>query len=125
MSYIVLNPRHIADAFDRDIIIANLDSGIYYTLTGSICKLFNDLPINKSEALNLVNEDESMIKVYNQLIEEEIFIESPVEIDFNIKGLNSKDSPSMLKKFDDLQDLLVLDPIHEVESEKWNSDSKR
>lgn len=125
MNFLILNPRYIADAFDRNIIIANLDSGIYYTVVGSICKLFAELPIEKSAISEYLNQDESLSVVYQQLLEEGILIECDEATECTIEGLNPKDAVSKLNKFDDLQDLLVLDPIHEVESDRWKSESKK
>lgn len=115
MKYYTLNPRFIADIFDETIIIANLDSGIYYTISGAICNVFTDFNLEKSKVLELVSSKLDIKDVFDQLIEEQIIIESTNSIELDLKGLKEPKGESKLKKFDDLQDLLVLDPIHEID----------
>ena len=44
----ILNPRLIADVFDEDVIIANLDTGTYYSLSGVATQILGALPFQDS-----------------------------------------------------------------------------
>ena len=124
-----LSRRVAADLFEGEYIIANLDTGLYYSLQGAGIYFLKNLPLGNPE----------------QVIEKftETFAEQKEEIELDLKSIWSQlenelivvptDSdqvkselelpvnyePSSFNRYADMQDLLALDPIHEVDEEGW------
>jgi len=134
MTKYLLNQRIAVDLFDGDFILANLDTGIYYSLTGLAVYLVSKLPFesqeNEIEKISSLFKDESSIVnedlkiVWDGLIKEEIIV-SRTEVKDTIKvfkvDLPIEFIPSKLSKYADMQDLLMLDPIHEVDEDGWST----
>ena len=121
MNHLIISPKLVADAFESDILIANLETGIYYSVFGQICKLLNALPVHLDD-LNSFLCDEETTNTYKELLEEGIVIQGDESWENEIKGLKANSKKSGMKKFDDLQDLLVLDPIHEIPEDRLHED---
>jgi hypothetical protein len=124
-----LSRRVAADLFEGEYIIANLDTGLYYSLQGAGIYLLNNLPcvhpdqvIEKfaaafSDQKEQIEQD--LKSIWNQLENEMIVVptdggqvKSDLEIPLNYE-------PSSFNRYADMQDLLALDPIHEVDEEGW------
>jgi hypothetical protein len=128
MSYI-LNQQGLAkEIFENEIVIINILSGKYYSINGesgvSVIKLL-EKPINKDQIYNFltVNYNCGGIDIKNQidsfiesLLAEKIILETN-ENEFLMPKL-SKDvlqyKPLELKIYDDMQELIQLDPIHDI-----------
>lgn len=123
----------VSERFEDEAIIINLIAGNYYSLrgisfyawscleagmpseviqkelhhlypseNGNLDKSFSDF-ISRLEKENLIKESESIAKDF-----------TPV----STEGLPKEFQPLSIEMFTDMQDLLLLDPIHEVEEEK-------
>jgi hypothetical protein len=124
----ILNPRLAADIFDNEYIIANLDTGLYYSIQGLAVSLVKALPFEDPaapiEKLAIAANDEKVSDelngIWQQLLQEEIIRESNKPV-----AVNSDWAPateyvaSRFNRYADMQDLLMLDPIHEVDEEGW------
>lgn len=117
MNYMIMDSKFVADAFESDILIANLETGIYYSVFGQVCRLLNALPIHEDNLSDFLSTEE-IKSTYNELLEEGIIIRGDASWKNEIKGLKTNSKKSGMKKFDDLQDLLVLDPIHEIQENR-------
>lgn len=131
--YRINEPHVISEFIDSEEIILNFDSGTYYSLnqiggviwqhiragysqediSTQLKQLYNaDEAIINSDLIELVKflETEALIvpSVANKMINE-IHIHHSVAI---------YEKPS-LEKFTDLQNLLLLDPIHDVDAMGW------
>ncbi len=125
----ILHHRLTADLFDDELVIANLDTGLYYTLSGSIIEILNQLPIeNIIEIEKLIlslypDADITNFKsVFTRLLEEQLIVNvDKIEADQPKWNYNTKSSyqNSVLNKYADMQDLLILDPVHEIDEEGW------
>lgn len=125
----ILHPRLTADLFDNELVIANLDTGLYYTLTGSILEIINEFPLDSLSQIDKLMHslypdcDTANIKsVMTKLIEEQLIIKiDHTKADQPKWKYNSKlgYQDSILNKYADMQDLLMLDPVHEVDEEGW------
>jgi hypothetical protein len=125
------NPRLAADLFDGEYIIANLDTGLYYSVQGIAVSLLNALPfqdygqIAKELAAafpeNSTIIDQELNLLLNELLEEEIIKkdDSVSEIASQALIFPNEYIPSRLNRYADMQDLLMLDPIHDVDEEGW------
>jgi hypothetical protein len=126
----ILNPRLAADIFDNEYIIANLDTGLYYSIQGIAVSLVQALPfedpatpIEKLAAVfngNANNVSEELKEIWQQLVHEEIVKESikPIAVNTDWVPATNYAAP-LFNRYADMQDLLMLDPIHEVDEEGW------
>lgn len=128
----LINPRIVADIFENDLILANLDTGIYYSLNGLSVFLLSKLPFSEPEgeiqaiAKQFPQKHKEIIEdltlIWKKLQKEEIIISTDKEIktdsNFSIEIPSGFESSKLLK-YADMQDLLMLDPIHEVSEDGW------
>ena len=126
------NSPHIAyQTLDGEVVIVNLANGKYYSLRGSAAFLWGLLEqgcCEDSIRQRFRGSAEEVVQVlqrfFTELEEEEILlsIESADGI-----SLPSSDQTGpqivlerpVLEKFTDMQELLLLDPIHEVTDAGW------
>lgn len=126
------NSRVAADLFDSEIIIANLDTGLYYTLNGTVLQMLKELPFKDSSSVidsiislfpnNQAEVKDDLNKIWNELLDEKLIVhdestkgQKQIEIVAPVEFV-----PSKLNRYADMQDLLMLDPIHEVDEEGWS-----
>ncbi len=124
----ILNPRLAADIFDNEYIIANLDTGLYYSIQGLAVSLVQALPFENpvapitklaaavgGDSANVIAE---LNEIWRQIVQDEIVRESnrPVAANEGWTPANSYSAPRF-NRYADMQDLLMLDPIHEVDEE--------
>ena len=123
----------VAERFEDEAIIINLIAGNYYSLRGTSFFVWSclDAGMTTEQALN------QLITIYPQagkaLVESFDAFISKLKTENLVKeeDPNSEGSPSIpvnnlpkefqsleIDVFTDMQDLLLLDPIHEVEEEK-------
>ncbi|WP_353125289.1 hypothetical protein [Parapedobacter pyrenivorans] len=127
----VLNPRLAADKFDGEYIIANLDTGLYYSVQGAAVALLDALPFHDqntvfrcfSEALpqHAAAIQSELTPIFQQLLDEDIIhhVEGAgVDVNNQISAPVSYETPRF-NRYADMQDLLMLDPIHDVDEEGW------
>jgi hypothetical protein len=119
-------PRCSADDFDGEIVAINLETGIYYSLKESAALIWHDLLDGHSlEALlgHLRDDDETRAAVAgfaDRLIDSGLMRVSAAGRDPAGPARIASAlplSPPVLEQFGDMQDLLLLDPVHEVDDE--------
>lgn len=130
MYYRVNSPHVISETIDDEAIIINLDSGAYYSARGVANQIWTRLAQGNSVAqveawiLNQYAGDQAEIETsvrnfLSTLLEDGLVVET--------EGDNSISDPlpvppaqpfvaPVLEKFTDMADLLLLDPIHEVDA---------
>ena len=132
----------VFEVFDTEIVIINLENGNYYSYDGigvDIWGLLKDqISINKvkkwiinkynqedpSEIKEMIsrsiaeleNENLLIISERNNNIDNQINIKD-IGVDINLDKKNFKNP--VLQRYTDMQDFLLVDPIHEIEYEKW------
>lgn len=119
------SPPTIMEIIDGEAILINGEKGTYYNLSPQATLIFEAILNGCSlEELFTLNNLESKVcdhvyAIIDKLISEDILIEiestkrkkaSPIEL--NIKNYN-KDIVFTI--YEDMQDMLALDPIHEVD----------
>lgn len=141
MVYRINKPDVVFEYFKDETVIINLKSGNYY----SIDKVGTDILslIEKKETLNQIifhikrryhasaqDIDDSVKKFIDQLNKEKI-IKEEVSSEREKKSLEKKASDQSknikkvsfssprLSKYTDMQELLLLDPIHDVDETGW------
>ncbi len=135
------SPKVVHEIIDGEVVIVNLDKGDYYSLVKAGADIWEWLTrgISSSDILEDMvqrydTSRENIEKTVNDLIEklqsEELIIidrtdESktsnitnvPTETNSNTEKL-SFETPT-LQKYTDMEELLALDPIHEVDEMGW------
>lgn len=118
----------VVQTIDQDIVLVNLDNGIYYTMTGSGAAIFSlldsgcpqeDLIGRLSE---LYSEDLNTSKTSLESFVAVLLADGLVVEGLGSSGLNATDfignpfKPAQLDKYEDLQELLLLDPVRGLPS---------
>ncbi|HLM23249.1 MAG TPA: PqqD family protein [Propionibacteriaceae bacterium] len=136
MRYRVNHPQVINEMIDGEAIIINLVSGSYYTLDslgGEVWELLEKSPSVDDIVTQLsfrydASDDVIRSAVENlleQLSREQLI--APDDISGAASSLPSGSRSAQLlpfraprlEKFTDMQDLILLDPVHEVDSRGW------
>ena len=135
----VNTPTVTHETIDGEAVIINLDSGNYYSLVdaGSFIWSLIEKGASASELQNVLlqtyhgNEqdiDQGVQDLLAQLQQENLIV--PVDgaaeaLDLSevVPSNNGHEKPSfnapLLNKFSDMQELLLLDPIHDVDDAGW------
>ena len=121
-------PDVIAETIDGEAIIINLNSGAYYSSLGSGGAIWQAIIASHSveETLELLaarygaerNTIEPEVSQFvSQLVDEGLVIESsePSATDDVAFGATGSFETPVLSKYTDMQELLLLDPIHDVD----------
>jgi hypothetical protein len=136
--YRVNSPSVINDTIDDESVIINLSDGFYYSLddVGSVIWEAVTLGHSVDDIVQLIKnqyqgdagEIEACVhELISQLEKEQLIV--PDNQDDNPAVLESSQEPQpfakpVLNKFGDMQDLLLLDPIHEVDEKGWPFSNK-
>jgi hypothetical protein len=134
-------PTVVHEAIDGETIILNIDSGFYYSLVETGAQIW-DLLANMNSADDIVknlclyyegsdNEIDNAVNSFiSELIAEDLIVsgqETDKGLSCDASGVSQPDErtakiefkPPTLNKYSDMQDLLLLDPIHEVDVDGW------
>jgi hypothetical protein len=133
--YSVNRPKVVYEAFEDETVLINLDSGNYYSLSGSGALIWDC--IIRGDSLGSVIENlkehfrgrdgiaSAVDDFVRELAEENLIIEDSSRAAKNVKqerveiGTLTQFERPVLQKYSDMQDLLLLDPIHEVDETGW------
>ncbi len=132
----VNTPRVAYEAFDGEIVAVNLETGSYYSLRGTAAESFRLAAAGASVAeitgvlaeRHGVEPDavrEGFAPFLDELLREGLLVPraagaSPEPLPPVESALSTGSfAPPRLEKFTDMQDLLLLDPIHEVDETGW------
>lgn len=134
-------PKVVRETFDDEVVIINLDRGSYYSLRGvgaSIWALI-EKGLDMNELLDVVaarfegdrDELERAVQEFIATLRQEELV-SPIADGAHRNGRTAASGPAaadhpekarfetpILQKFTDMQELLLLDPIHEVDESGW------
>ncbi len=128
-----LSQRVAADLFEEEYIIANLDTGLYYSLQGAGIYFLKNLPFGDPQVIiekfavafpEEKDQIEQDLKSIWKELENEIIVVlkdgQQVKADLEVP---TSFELSSFNRYADMQDLLALDPIHEVDEEGWEKKS--
>jgi hypothetical protein len=132
----VLKPAHgvVREAFDDEVVIINLDSGTYYSLNGSGVAVWTTIEngatldrIVTVVAARYEAETTTIEADVRQLIErlltEQLICEDPAGTNgpglVPSEGKRQQYEAHGLSVFTDMQELLRLDPVHDVDEAGW------
>lgn len=126
-------PRLIHETIDKETVVIDSESGIYFSITGSgylVIQLLDQgasaegLTARLAAAFGL---DPAALRpqiedFVTQLLTEEIIVPTADAADTSVEPVLAEDeayTPPVLEKFTDMHDLLLMDPIHEVSDAGW------
>lgn len=137
--YIVSKPQIVREQFDEEVVIVDLDTGSYYSLSGAGGEVWNAVENGANESqiverLAAAYDGEQaeiadcVTRLLQELQREELIAERPAAENNQAAAPTETESETgtrlaweapILQKFTDMQALLLLDPIHEVDSAGW------
>ena len=125
-------PMLISRQFGDEVVLANYASGIYYNLDGTGAQIWLGIKAGKTvdeivEKFSAAAEadgsviDQGVRTFVDRLLQEGIIIPgSPASGSEDWSPvISSEFFVPQLERFDDLRDLLLLDPIHDVRENGW------
>ena len=125
----VNEPDVVFEAFDDEIVVVNLDTGTYYSLRGSGPKVWmalaagvhaDDLAdaIARAAGLTSASVRGELEMLIAALIEARLVVIAARAVAPTAEWTGSFDAP-VLETYTDMQDLLLLDPVHDVDQTGW------
>lgn len=138
--YRINHSQIVNETIDGEVIIINLNKGHYFSLNGVGAKIWSylklgtsgnqiisNLKYNYDDSNNLI--EPTIKKLLSQLTNEELI--NAYDANKSTADTSSKESISInsnqkeifvepvLEKYTDMEDLLLLDPIHDVDEQGW------
>lgn len=132
-------PTVVSEIFDDEVVIINMDSGSYYSLDQSGTSIWQQLQqgATVSELIAKVAQiyavapgdvTPAVAQFMAQLAQEQLIV--PVTRPIEVQGFHATKTlfkhphqgqfaAPALNKYTDMQDLLLLDPIHDVAETGW------
>ena len=130
-------PHVISQAIDDEVVVISLQTGNYYSLTGTAAAIWNAVEwggavpqITDTLAVHFTDCEAGLRDIVNGFLDElraeslivpaepaDLLMANHVLKTAEIK--REKFIRPSLKKFTDMQELLLLDPIHEVDATGW------
>lgn len=123
-SYRLNSPGVISDQIDGEVLVIDLTIGHYFRITGATLHLWNLLisGVNVSQIFDSCNnflEKKNEIEMHIEALVSNNLIVPNLKESSEIEKIESwKFETFVIEKFTDLEDILGLDPIHEVSAEK-------
>jgi hypothetical protein len=136
-SFRVNAPQVIHESIDGEVIIINLETGNYYSVKGSGAHVWDAIQASPATSTSTVvdamapaydsppEELSSAIDVFmGQLLAEGLLVATDDAAVAPPNGSASADATRVfeaprLEKYTDMQDLVLLDPVHEVDEQGW------
>jgi Coenzyme PQQ synthesis protein D (PqqD) len=133
--YRVNRPKVIYESFEDETVLINLDSGNYYSFSGSGALIWDCIIRGDSVGSVIENLHErfgardgivpAVDEFVSELLKENLIVEDSGGGAKNVEDAGAKifkpaefERP-VLQKYSDMRDLLLLDPIHEVDETGW------
>ena len=96
----------ISEVVENEVVLVNFDSGSYYSLGGSGTQVWEALEGGAAPH-----------EVVNAVLS--AFDGPEAEISMAVRSFLEQLLEESLERFDDMRDMLLLDPIHEVDEAGW------
>jgi hypothetical protein len=127
------SPNVSARSFGDEVIAANFVKGVYYSLLGSAAQIWEGLvagtPVDKviAEVSALTDADAAEFaaatrSLIEALLAEQLIVPAPgaeASAWTPAAGAEGPYGLPVLERFTDMEDLLLLDPVHDVEEMGW------
>ena len=124
---LICNPKIVSEEFDNEIILIDIEKGLYFTIGGlgvDLWKLFSIPCSLENITQRLDNENintidlEILSSFIHQLEENNLLVQSteaPTSSASNNQPLFSSMLAPSLSIYSDLAELIAIDPVHEVD----------
>lgn len=137
--YEINAPAVISEPMEDEVVVINLDNGCYYNLNMTAAQVWNFLDqgyslnsiasyaekIYRGETENIRSDFELFVKrLIDEQLVREIASRNVGEIHADGVDGQSYEKPDF-EKFSDMQEMLLLDPIHEVSEAGWPHQKKQ
>lgn len=121
----------VFEVFDGEVVIVNLDSGKYYSIKNIGAYVWNALIVHNcpQQIVAAIQENYHNVtpsiqtdidQFLKQLIEEGLVKESCLPLAKDIaKPANASYQPPTIDVYSDMQEILLLDPVHDVDESGW------
>ena len=125
--YKINEPDVTFESFEGELLVINLGNGNYHSLRGSAVQIWPGLAAGQNvEEIAPIWESHGdhsgAIQTFvDQLVAAELIIprgDKPIEV-LSSPSAASEFTTPLLENYTDMQDLLMLDPIHEVDVSGW------
>jgi hypothetical protein len=132
-TYTTVVPEIASEIFDGELVIANYGSGLYYSISseGSLIwqGLAHGLTVSQVTAWladhfpDQAGELSTVVEDFVRKLAADGLILEASTTDSSISELplltETRFAHPMIERFDDLQELLLLDPVHDVDQAGW------
>lgn len=133
MRYKIHSPRIAHETIDDETVLIDFDNGVYFSTTGTGAAILDWLAVGltRDEVMEAMSRhfsgDPSVMGIalddfIRQLEAEALILPTdaapPSQLSASPEA-PSPFSPPVLEKYTDMQELLLLDPIHEVNEQGW------
>jgi hypothetical protein len=128
----------VFEVFDGEIVAVHLDSGKYYSLKDSASDVWNAMMANQSnQAIAQRLSSHYLLDEKLTLSQIDDFIHQLVQEGLLVANDETPESASLLEHpqglyiaptfevFNDMQEILLLDPVHDVDDSGWPVANKR
>jgi hypothetical protein len=132
IGYRVNAPDVIHQIIDGEAVIIHLGRGFYYSLDDVGADVWRAVErrLSRAQVVATVaaayegaDVAAAVGGLLDQMIAEELIVEAPADagsdVPIETRGHRAPFVPPVLHKYTDLQDLLLLDPIHQVDETGW------
>ena len=101
----------VSDTLESDTIVIDIRSGAYYTLTPETSPLWTAIASNSVYEFGQDPESDALVRA--------LLTEGLLATDATIDYLNVAANADAFVKYTDMEELLLADPIHEVDESGW------
>lgn len=113
-------PDVIDEQFEGEAVVVNLASGVYYAFNPTASAIWSALAVGRSAdtAARLLELPPAVVVAFcAQLLAEELIEVAPAEAGDDASPVPAGDpgEEPRIQRFTDMQDLLMLDPIHDID----------
>lgn len=110
-TYTINSQKTISETLDNETIIINLETGSYYSMNPAGTALWNAIATNTP-----IDTTNLPVKTFlDALIEDSLVVEGA---ESNAAPFTVTEDPQ-LEKYTDMQEMLLADPIHDVDESGW------
>lgn len=133
-TFAVNYPNVVAEVFEGEVVVVDLESGQYFSLAGTGAAIWSEVIGGRTieqVAQAVVDTHDTgdvdvlaeTIRFVAQLLEQNLVVPGPAAADAGERTVVLEARPAFvapaLQIYNDLQDILLLDPIHEVDQAGW------
>jgi hypothetical protein len=122
-SLLIRQPQVVYDFFPDEVVILDLESGCYFSARDSSCQVWqwivDGLSLGQMQSMVQDKDRESLRNFVAQLAAENLILKGPVAPVRETPTALMALVDLKLEKSNDMQELLMLDPIHEVDETGW------